>query len=772
MEIPIVLGIIALGYGLSQKSLDKKKTYKNENFFDNQTNIYENNRFDKVQSQNRNIISNFHAQSKFPIKTNVIPEQMSSNIHNNNNNSLLYLQRPENTRQVVQRDTITENFGNNVVSNLSGETMTKDEFKHNNMVPFFGSTIRQNTDQNRTSSILEHHTGVMENYTSKKEQAPLFKPTMDMGNVYGTQNQFDRELERYITSQKKTNELPFEKIMVGPGLNKGYGSDPSGGFHNPNTRDFILPKTIDELRVKNNPKITFEGRIISGKSINKRGQEGITVKNRPDTFFVNTPDRYNTTVGSYTKNVPRPSIYIKDTNRKITREYHGNAEAILGKKNKVRPKIRKSTKPNFGDYGLRNLGSSDKWINEEFGDYGKKTIDLKNTERNITGKRTHTSNITTLVKAIVTPVIDLMKTTRKQNVVGNIRQSGNLQMKVHKQTIYDPNDIARTTIKETNIHNNRKGNIAGPKKLMTYDPNDITRTTIKETNIHNNRKGNMAGPKKLITYDPNDIARTTIKETNIHNNRKGNIGGHQYSVVYDPNDMARTTHKETLVDKNRIGNIGIKFKKLPVKDPNDITKTTIKETNIHNERMGNLNSLSGSGKKIHNQKARNTNRQFTGDKEYCGNPDGDVGKGGGEGYLTSNYEAKNTQKQFTSDNEYSGTAKSSINASMSYNDIYNATLNEIKEGTLEGREPTTSNVSLNVGGETINIRTKKIDSDITNERDFSKTRIYNSIPQVNKCQVTKVKNQLDNDEIYDRYNPEILDAYKNNPYSKPLNSVA
>ena len=47
-------------------------------------------------------------------------------------------------------------------------------------------------------------------------------------------------------------------------------------------------------------------------------------------------------------------------------------------------------------------------------------------------------------------------------------------------TVYDPNDVAKTTIKETNIHNEREGNMSGPKKLMVYDPNDVARTTIKE----------------------------------------------------------------------------------------------------------------------------------------------------------------------------------------------------------------------------------------------------------------------------------------------------
>ena len=51
--------------------------------------------------------------------------------------------------------------------------------------------------------------------------------------------------------------------------------------------------------------------------------------------------------------------------------------------------------------------------------------------------------------------------------------------------------------------------------MIVHDANDILRTTIKETNIHDTRTGNVNGPNKITVYDPNDIMRTTIKETNI-----------------------------------------------------------------------------------------------------------------------------------------------------------------------------------------------------------------------------------------------------------------
>ena len=35
----------------------------------------------------------------------------------------------------------------------------------------------------------------------------------------------------------------------------------------------------------------------------------------------------------------------------------------------------------------------------------------------------------------------------------------------------------------------------------------------------------LGGPIKLTVYDPNDVAKTTIKETAIDNKHTGNVGG-------------------------------------------------------------------------------------------------------------------------------------------------------------------------------------------------------------------------------------------------------
>ncbi len=167
---------------------------------------------------------------------------------------------------------------------LTGEPIDPKNFSHNNQQPFFGSHVRQNVDEYTNRSIVEHFTG-QTNFTKKKTEIPqLFDPEANITNVYGMSNLSGYQRERYIVSNKRNNEAPTEKIYVGPGLNKGYTSCPSGGFQQAETRDYILPKTVDELRVKTNPKLTYNIPVIAGQHISRPGKVGVVQKNRPDSL--------------------------------------------------------------------------------------------------------------------------------------------------------------------------------------------------------------------------------------------------------------------------------------------------------------------------------------------------------------------------------------------------------------------------------------------------------------------------------------------------------
>jgi hypothetical protein len=90
--------------------------------------------------------------------------------------------------------------------------------------------------------------------------------------------------------------------MVGPGLDKSDLTNGTGGFNSGmEARDKWLPYTVDQLRVATNPKLEYELTNHEGpaeSTIKNVGLLGRVEKQRPDTFFINTQDRWFTTNGA------------------------------------------------------------------------------------------------------------------------------------------------------------------------------------------------------------------------------------------------------------------------------------------------------------------------------------------------------------------------------------------------------------------------------------------------------------------------------------------
>ena len=820
MESLLVSSLVGTGVNLNKNGKNNRKQNTSTTVFKDpsQNSIYSSNYSKNTAHIERDLATKNFRKSRNTLQTNVVPQQFNNNIINQNSTSIKYLQRN------------TQESNNSYKSTLSGQVINKEQFKQKN-VPFFGSHIKQ-SQFNDNNNILDNHTGT-ENFTKRKSAPlPMFEPTKEI-NFQDTTDRNNEMSNRHVPSRFKKNELPFEQVRVGPGMDEDLTA-PSGGFHQ-DTRDFIIPKSIDELRPASNPQISYKGRVIPGKAPSgKSSLKPNIAKNRPDTFFLNSEDRYFTTVGGVEKQTTRSCHVMKDTNRKDSKNYTGSAAPASIKKDPNRPLYKKSTKIQAPETGPRNLFK--KGIKND--DHGKGSINLGTNERDITQKRTHTTNITTAVKSILAPLLDVMKTTKKENVVGNNRQTGNLgSSRVTKNVAWDPNDVARTTIKETNIHDTRTGNLDASDKGVAWDPNDVARTTIKETNIHDNRTGNvdinekgavwdeddiakttiretttdndhighMNPNEKGTAWDSNDVARTTIKETNIHDNRTGNVqtttttqgtvidyksmkfkttiretvGEEEINlnmkvisknVVKDSNDRTRTTIKETNIHDNRTGNVKGPVK-LAVYDPNDVAKKTIKETRIDNSHTGHLSGVSkGTGYLTNEHEAPNTNRQFTSDFEYEGIADRE--RNGGLGYITNEKEAPNTNRQFTADFEYEGAANSLYKKSISKAKYNNMRHNASREESLKGRNPGPQGPKLSNGSDKIEMEVKKIEGDRINTRELTGNKVISSIPEIKPCSITQEKNQYDYNILDERIEPDLLKAFNNNPYTQSLSSYA
>ena len=731
IEVYVLLTLGALGYLLNKNSTGVKRTTEdliNVNEVPSMKNIYESNFSDQAEYKTRVKADKKYKQSIDSKKTGII----SDNYH-------------------FMKEYDKKKVDDQKVMSLSGEYINKESFTHNNMVPFYGGSVRQNMDDNSNRSLLENFTGVSDMQKNKCEVGSFYDLKKDVGNVNGMQSQTDFYKDRIVAPTIRNNDFPIPKTYVGPGLGQGYTSTPTGGYQQFDIQQYAQDKCVDELRTKKNPnpnalgisdtgKQTFEARTVDGLKSGLRGQVGKVSKNRVETFYEQTPDMLLKTTAANLKPSKIGKFNVKDTNRlTTTKQYIGTAFASANLARKNDPNVRISSKeqfqsPNLGTASMGNYGVGTKY------DYGKSKILVYNNERDVTSTRVYQGNITSIVKAIIAPIEDMIKITKKQHTVDNPRHFGNLNYQGPKKaTVYDPNDVARSTIKETLIHDTIVGNLKGNDKMTVYDPNDIARTTIKETLIHDEiGTGTLTGAKQLYVYDPDEIAKKTIRETLDRMDYEMNVASHIHKgKVYDPNDTARTTIKETTVNLER--------------------------------EYGNINAIEGGGGYETNEfDAKDTQKQFLSQYDYIGIGTRDVAGG----YETNEFDAKDTQKQFLSDIEYFGIADAAEDKKqMSYEDMYNATITERKEVTLFGREPTqTGNKVFN---DCLNVAApRKQECDIRSTRVANNAdRVYNSIPALSDETITKTRRNFDI-EMDNRLDISLLDAFKENPYTQPLNSVA
>ena len=599
--------------------------------------------------------------------------------------------------------------GEGFVSPLTGKPMTREQFMSNSngdvFQPFFGSNVTQNLSEEASRSRLAAHTGVDSMLEfHKKETKPLFKPCKDVNYVNGSPVNTDILSERYNQSRYRNNERPFKQETIAPGLNDKEGRNGSGGFHQIEAQDIARAnyKSIDDLNVRQ--QITYTTPVKPGAAISRRGKEATVFKNRPETSFHQTMDNQWATPASVVGMAQRENFEARENCKKQSRETIGTSGGVTVKHRNIET-FRKTRRNVYCNSGLRNVSIAHGFDSEnENSDYGKHSFVAAPNERDTTNTSKHKSNITTIVKAITKPLEDIMKKTKKENVIGNPRPNGNMNAQIpKKQTVYDPNDVARTTIKETLIHNSRKGNVRGPNKLTVYDPNDVAKTTIKETLIHNNRKGNMAVTTKknrVYTYDtkPKITIRSTLDQVDFKQNLSRANGPNKGTV--------------TVQDK---------FKKT-------IRETT--EDNVHA-----------------------TNVQYN----------------KGLGHTTNPAEAPFTQKQFLSDYEYTGTAGSGLSeANSNYNSMYNASLNANKQEIAKGRKPMGSNVKLVNGKDKLAVLHKRQMSGVNAER-VEKSNVY-AVPPNNDDKIYSLKVGLTNEINDERIDPELLDAYRKNPYTHSLHS--
>lgn len=436
---------------------------------------------------------------------------------------------------------------------ISGKTMEKTEFKHNNMTPYFGAKIKgRTTNPNVSESILDNMNGSGSQVFSKTERAPLFKPQANMQFANGAPNMTEFYESRVNPSMNMSNVKPWEEQQVGPGLNQGYSDKGSGGYNSGmEARDKWVDRNVDQLRVKTNPKVSYGLANHEGPAYNyiqnapTAQTQGKVEKYLPDTYYLNTPDRWLTTTGLEKGETQRAFQVQKDVNRtSTTEEYYGVGSNTEGNAYYVEGHHENSKRQQLGEEpkGPANLA---KYASASTGDYARDSYKLLKNNRNCVNSN-RMGGIGGALKSAIAPVMDMLRPTRKENVIGNCRVYGDAGTTVSKPSVFNPADRTPTTIRETT-----EGKI-GMDHLNVENQGEGAYYVSKQTPIENERDstcveytGNAAANTGAATYNAAYNQRNNVNKTYVNRPNQGGTAllNHDENVHIDKKEGDRVNNR-------------------------------------------------------------------------------------------------------------------------------------------------------------------------------------------------------------------------------------
>ena len=499
MELAIPL--IALG-GMYIVSNQNKDKLKKENF-------------NNMGKQNNYLPNTNEAPQNYPIMNNKELVDTVQEYPNPNNSTNKYF----NQNAYEQKERSGLPIDNNIqqIYSLTGDYMSSNEFKHNNMVPFDGGKPKgQIYNNNNAETILDNYIGSGSQTIKKIEQAPLFKPQENVQWTYGMPTMSDFYQSRQNPVNKNNMVKPFESVHVGPGLDQGYGTEGSLGFNSGmEARDKWLPKTVDELRVATNPKQEYNLDGFEGPAqsvIKNVGIEGKMEKYRPDTFFVNTQDRWLTTTGAEKAGQLVPEHIVKPSNRNDTTKYqHGTPNATLKTASYVPTQHEDTKRIQLEGFQVGHSSAT------RTGPLKSEMCDRQhNSHTNYTNSRTTNqqaqtfgSGFSSAIGAVIAPIMDVLKPSKKDEYSSNIRVYGNMVGEVPGNYVSTPGDVPNTTIKETTIYQ-PNAYIGNQKDNAGYLVNDHQPIANQRDTLNHSQFMGMSSRHGVRQYD--SVYRQTNSE--------------------------------------------------------------------------------------------------------------------------------------------------------------------------------------------------------------------------------------------------------------------
>ena len=444
---------------------------------------------------------------------------------------------------------------------LTGEPIQPNEFKHNNMVPFYGSKGGgKAANDDLAESRLDNMQGSGSYSINKREQAPLFKPVDNVQLSYGMPNQSDFLQSRMNESTRMANTKPWQEERVAPGLNKGYTTTAGAGFNSGmEARDMVMPKSVDELRVETNPKNTYE---LSGhegpanyhnKSSGSVKTQGRVEKHSVDRDYELGQSRWFTTTGASKGVMARNNYQLNETNRQgTTTDYYGIGNSGVDG-GYIDRNYSESTKQQLGATNIA-VPSANGQHGTYQTEYGREGYNLLSNNRTLDGGKTEFGHVMGVMRAVIAPFDDVFRPSRKELLIDNHRIAGNPGAPVTKTTKRGDDSIKPTIRQMTESGQYGKYlNYQGEQSANGYLNSNLVAKALQRDSTTSEYIGNANSSET-------NAPQTYIAAYNQRNNtiktipNRPNPGGtqifqHKLNVHTDKLESDRHNHREMMPNR-------------------------------------------------------------------------------------------------------------------------------------------------------------------------------------------------------------------------------
>jgi hypothetical protein len=394
-----------------------------------------------------------------------------------------------------------------------------DEFRRTQLVPYFGKnsygpTVDRRRYEGNIQNRMELFSGASAIKPSKREVAPLFKPTRNQTNMNGMPVMTDFEQERYYVSNRRQGELPFQPIRVTPGLNLDYDDVALGGS-TPSYNYRAMPKTIDQLRAANRQQQSHEFPIMQGQKGSNRGLQAPVNKNRP--YRVAEQDHADLPRNGFITTAPatRENYTFNPTIRESTSTDHmgvPNFYMSLGDNagHGVRAHVTPTEKPVFDAFNPGHAAASGA------GGIRREQHQLYDNQRMDTEDTRFVGAMYQTVMGTAFNPNDTPAPTMKEMTMYDTSAYPVMTSSLRAGQAWNPHDLPRITGRQT-LANQQ---IAAVAPIQTggqaFNPNEVARNTLRQMTEDVQYLAPTAGgvgTMPAANWNPLD---TTLKETMLH----------------------------------------------------------------------------------------------------------------------------------------------------------------------------------------------------------------------------------------------------------------